>query len=234
VPVIQKGLQISPDLWYTYACYDAYTPALMSNPPKFLGQYPKSAITQWTYTKMIADPILNPKGSWPFSLRPPAGTNHSVGLLHQGSHWDVERQWWGKSDKSDKAFGGTYSLVSDLIQQTCQRAIEDKSEGLQIVGQIGVASPQNELNYLALEAFSWNPQLDYQSWIDRDLAPLYGGPKQSRRYYELVSSLTKQPQEIASDLREAQQYLAKTTDPRQARRWNNLIAELRRRQALTQ
>lgn len=62
--------------------------------------------------------------------------------------------------------GGTYSLVSNLIQQTRHRAIDDQSEGLQIMGQIGAASPQNELNYLALEAFSWNPQLDYQTWID--------------------------------------------------------------------
>ena len=232
VPVIQRGLTIHSELWYSYACYDSYNSALMSSPPKFLGQYPKSAITQWTYTKMIADPILNPAGSWPRSLRPPAGTNHSVGLLHQGSHWDVRRQWWGESDKSDKAFGGTYSLVSDLIQQTCQRAIEDQSEGLQIVGQIGAASPQNELNYLALEAFSWNPQLDYQTWIDQELAPLYGGPKLSRRYYEIVSSITKDPLDIANHLREAEQNRAKAADPRQAWRWGNLLAELRRRQAL--
>ena len=232
VPVIEKGLSIHPSLWFTYACYDAYNAALMSSPPKFLTQYPKAAVTQWTYTKMIADPILNPAGSWPLSVRPPHGTMHSVGLLHQGSHWDVKRQWWGESAPSDVAFGGTYSLVSDLIQQTCRRAIEDQSEGLQIVGQIGVASPQNELNYLALEAFSWNPQLDYATWIDRELAPLYGGPRLSRRFYELVSSTTTQAKQIASDLEEAEQVLAKIYDPRQARRWKNLIAELRRREAL--
>ena len=232
VPVIQTGLKISPDLWYTYACYDAYHPAMISNPPKFLTQYPKASITQWTYTKMIADPILNPAGSWPLSLRPPVGTNHSVGLLHQGSHWDVKRQWWGESDKSPVAFGGTYSLVCDLIQQTCRRAVEDQSEGLQIIGQIGIASPQNELNYLALEAFSWNPQLDYNAWIDVELAPLFGGPNLSRRYFELISSTTKQPQGIANDLEEAQQILARITDSRQARRWMKLVSELRRRAAI--
>ena len=232
VPVIERGLKINPELWYSYACYDGYDAARMSQPPRFLAQYPKAAITQWTYTKMIADPILNPAGSWPLSLRPPAGTNRSIGLLHQGSHWDVKRQRWGESAKSAVAFGGTYSLISDLIQQTCHRAIADQSEGLQIVGQIGAASPQNELNYLALEAFSWNPQLDYQTWIDQELAPLYGGPKLSRRYFELVSNITKDPQEIASDLREAQQHHAKIADSRQARRWANLISELRRRQAL--
>jgi hypothetical protein len=232
--VIQTGVKIRPDLWYTYACYDAYHPAMMANPPKFLAQYPKGSITQWTYTKMIADPILNPAGSWPSSLRPPVGTTHSVGLLHQGSHWDVKRQWWGESDKSDVAFGGTYSLICDLIQQTCRRAALDRSEGLQIVGQIGYASPQNELNYLALEAFSWNPQLDYKTWIDQELAPLYGGPKLSRRYFELVSSTTKQSHDIARDLDEAQQILAEITDSRQARRWTNLVLELRRRQALIQ
>lgn len=233
VPVIETGLKISPDLWYTYASYDGYNSALASNPPRFLAQYPKAAITQWTYSRMIADPILNPAGSWPASLRPPVGTNHSVGLLHQGSHWDVKRQWWGESDKSAVAFGGTYSLVCDLIQQACRRAFEDQSEGLEIVGQIGVASPQNELNYLALEAFSWYPQLDYETWIDHELAPLYGGPKLSRRFFELVSSTTKQPQEIASHLSEAQQVLARLSDPRHARRWANLISELRRRQSLT-
>lgn len=99
--------------------------------------------------------------------------------------------------------GGTYSLVSNLIQQTRHRAIDDQSEGLQIMGQIGVASPQNELNYLALEAFSWNPQLDYQTWIDQELAPLYRGPMLSQRYYDIVSSVTKDPQDIANHRHEA-------------------------------
>lgn len=232
VPVIETGASINPDLWFTYACYDAYDLAMLSNPPKFLGQYPRIAITQWTYTKMIADPILNPEGSWPRELHAPAGTQHSVGLLHQGSHWDVKRQWWGKSAESENAFGGTYSLVSDLIQQTCQRATQDQSEGIQIVGQIGAASPQNELNYLALEAFSWNPRLDYRTWIDRELAPLYGGPDLSRSFYEIVSNDTQDAPRIARDLRLAQQTLAKLADPRQARRWSNLVLELRRRQAL--
>jgi hypothetical protein len=232
VPVIERGLKINPELWYSYACYDGYTSELMSHPPKFLAKYPPEAITQWTYTKMIADPILNPADSWPLNLRPPTGTKHSIGLLHQGSHWDVKRQWWGESAKSDVAFGGTYSLITDLIRQACHRAIKDQSEGLQIIGQIGPASPQNELNYLALEAFSWNPHLDHQTWIDRELAPLLGGPKLSRRYFELVSNVTTNPQEIASNLQEAQQTLTHFTDSRQARRWSNLVAELRRRQAL--
>jgi hypothetical protein len=119
-----------------------------------------------------------------------------------------------------------------LIQQTCQRAIADESEGLEIVGQIGPTSPQNELNYLALEAFSWDPTLDYQTWIDRDLAPLYGGPELLRRYYELVSDITRRPEQIEGDLQEARQVIAILRDRRQARRWTNLTVELQRRHGL--
>ncbi|MBS0262814.1 MAG: hypothetical protein JSS02_12745 [Planctomycetes bacterium] len=234
VPVIEVGLKINPDLWYTYACYDGYHADMASCPPRFLAQYPEPAITQWTYTKMIADPLLNPAGSWPLSLHPPPGTKHSVGFLHQGSHWDVKRQWWGESAQSAVAFGGTYSLICDLIQQTCRRAHADQSEGLQIVGQIGIASPQNELNYLAFEAFTWNPQLEFATWVDQELAPLYGGPRLSRRYFELVSHTTQDPHDLAKQVTEAQQIHARITDSRQARRWANLVAELKRRQALIQ
>lgn len=232
VPVIQRGSKINPDLWYAYACYDSYDDAKMSSPPKFLSQYPQYAITQWTYTKMIADPILNPTGSWPLALRAPAGTNHSVGLLHQGSHWDVQRQWWGASAKSDNAFGGTYSLVTDLIQQTCQRAILDKSEGLQIVGQIGVASPQNELNYLAFEEFTWHPTETLDGWLTKRLPPLYGGVEKARRFFALVSDTTTDPTIIAKSHKEAEAAATSLTDPRQVRRWRNLALELSRRLAL--
>lgn len=232
VPVIQHGLKINPGLWYPYACYDSYDDVKMSSPPKFLSQYPKAAITQWTYTKMLADPILNPKGSWPLTLRAPVGTNQSIGLLHQGSHWDVKRQWWGASAKSNNAFGGTYSLVIDLIQQACQRAIKDKSEGIQIVGQIGAASPQNELNYLAFSEFTWHPEQTLEGWITKRLSRLYGGVNEARRFLALVSDTTTDPNIIAKARKEAETITAVLAEPRQARRWRNLELELSRRLAL--
>ena len=123
-------------------------------------------------------------------------------------------------------------MVTDLIQQTCQRAILDKSEGLQIVGQIGVASPQNELNYLAFEEFTWHPTETLEGWKSKRLPPLYGGVEKARRFLALVSDTTTDPTIIAKAHKEAETTATALTDPRQVRRWRNLALELSRRLAL--
>jgi hypothetical protein len=222
VPVMRVGMKINPDLWFTYSPYWGYNQEMMASPPKFLSQYPEAAIVQWTYSGMVGGGL---EKTWPPSLKPPAGAKHSIGLLHQGSYWFGPRQWWGSP-------GQTYALVADIIRIACARAIDDKSEGLEIVGQIGSSSPANELNYLAFEAFTWNPRLSLDAWIDDRLAPLYGGSKRARRFYELAGDDTVVAQRLENAVQEAREIAQALSDPRQQRRWNNLVRELKRRQAL--
>lgn len=222
VPLIEAGLRIRPDLWFTYSPYWGYNREMMANPPKFLSQYPEEAIVQWTYSGMVGDPI---EKSWPSSLKPPRGAKHSIGLLHQGSYWSGPRQWWGSP-------GQTYALIADLIRITCARAGDDASEGLEIVGQIGSASPQNELNYLALESFTWNPKLSMKDWMEHRLAPIYGGPDLAGRFYELAGDETKEAGPVEAAAKEARGVADRLKDPRQVRRWLNLSRELARRHAL--
>jgi hypothetical protein len=222
VPVIETGHAINPDLWYTYSPYWGYRKEMMAHPPKFLKQYPDYAIVQWTYTGMVAGPI---EKSWPADLKPPEGARHSIGLLHQGSYWYAPKQWWGSP-------GQTYALVPDIIQRACARAIDDASEGLEIIGQIGPVSPQNELNYLAFEEFTWHPKLAKEQWIEKRLAPVYGDPTLARRFLQLVGDETTSRESIDAARTEAGQIAARLTDPRQVRRWNDLARELARRRAL--
>ncbi len=217
VPVVNAAHKINPDLWMTYSPYDGYRKEMMSAPPRFLKQFPPDAITQWTYTGMVAT-----ENGWPDDLKPPPGAKHSIGLLHQGSFWDGPKQWWGSP-------GQTYALVPEIIQKACARAIKDESEGLEIVGQIGIASPQNELNYLAFEEFTWHPQQTMEGWIANRLPPLYGGVEKARRFIAIVSDATTDSDAIAQGQKEAEATASALTDPRQARRWSNLAMELSRR-----
>jgi len=221
LPVIETGHGINPDLWYTYSPYWGYKKEMMAQPPRFLKQYPEYAIVQWTYSGMVSDPTKN----WPADLKPPAGAKHSIGLLHQGSYWFGPRQWWNSP-------GQTYALIPDIIQQTCSRAIDDGSEGLEIVGQIGSASPQNDLNYLAFEEFTWHPKATMEQWVEKRLAVLYGDAKLAKRFLQLVGDETTSPEAIEAARTEADQIAARLTDPRQTRRWGNLAKELARRAAL--
>lgn len=220
VPVVKTAHAINPDLWITYSPYNGYRKEMMADPPRFLKQYPPYAITQWTYTGMAETPA-----NWPSDLKPPAGDEHAIGLLHQGSFWAGPTQWWGSP-------GQTYALVTDVIQRACARAIEDRSEGLEIVAQIGSVSPQNELNYLAFEEFTWHPKETVDEWIAKRLPPLYGGVERARRFYALVSDTTTDADVIEKARQEAEATAKTLTDPRQAQRWRNLATELSRRHAL--
>lgn len=220
VPVAKAARAVDPTLWITYSPYHGYTKQMMAKPPRFLKQYPPNAITQWTYTGMVAN-----EKNWPADLKPPAGTRSSIGLLHQGSFWDGPKQWWGSP-------GQTYALVPEVIQRACARAIKDDSEGLEVVGQVGPASPQNELNYLAFAEFAWHPTETVDGWVTKRLPPLYGGVEKARRFVALVSDATTDAATIAKAQKEAEATAAGLPDPRQARRWRNLGRELARRQAL--
>ncbi len=220
LPVIETGLRINPSIWFTYSPYWGYNREMMENPPSFLRQYPEQAIVQWTYSGMIGSPA-----GWPADLKPPVGATHSIGLLHQGSYWSQPRQWWGSP-------GQTYALIPDIIQQTCARAIEDASEGVVIVGQVGAASPQNDLNYLAFEDFTWNPRLSWDDWFANRLPAIYGSEQLARRFYELAGDETQSIEALESAREEALELATELEDPRQIRRWKNLAEELRRRLAL--
>ena len=220
VPVVETGHAINPDLWFTYSPYWGYNKDMMANPPKFLKQYPDYSIVQWTYTGMMMDP-----NNWPADLKAPAGAQHSIGLLHQGSYWHTPSTWWASP-------GASYALIAELIQRTCKRANQDGSEGLEIVGHYGPASPQNELNYLAFEAFTWNPNLTLDQWFDNKLPNIYGSSALARQYYSLLSSATTDSEQLQKDINTAKEVAQKLTDARQAKRWNSLVRELSRRHAL--
>ena len=61
IPIIEVGCEISAQAWFTYATYTGFSPGQLwqSTPkehvrtcvPRFVQQYPESAVCQWTYTE---------------------------------------------------------------------------------------------------------------------------------------------------------------------------------------
>lgn len=244
LPIIEEARKAKPDAWMTYATYTGFHPnglwantdrsLVRSTAPRFVARYPESAICQWTFTGMVAEwgrrPEAEVRAKWPRGLRSPI--KHAIGLLHQGSSDVGSELWWTRSAR-DNNTGERFVEISELIRYTCQRCAEEGLEGVEITGEVGDGSPANELNYLALEEFSWHPHRPMREFVRSRLANLYGGPEEAERYVSLVrtsepsvAGLLKQTG-LACEISRNRQFNA-----RQRRRWENLASDLARRASL--
>jgi hypothetical protein len=245
MPVIEAARKLRADPWMTYATYTGFNPEEMwkhtdpslirSKIPRFVAQYPETAICQWTFTSMVKgwgeEPENEVRQRWPRGLRPP--TKHSIGLLHQGSQWYRQtKEWWTRSPRGNNT-GQRYVDISELIRYTCERCAQEGLEGLEILGEVSDASPANEVNYLAFEEFTWHPRTSMEEFVRGRLAPVYGGEKEARRFLELVRSNDQSAANLVRDMQfAAEMAQSRQMNARQRRRWANLRAELARRISL--
>jgi hypothetical protein len=230
-PIIEVAQRLRPNAWMTFATYVGFREATLRGlkdspqyPPKFLAQYPPNSICQWTFTGM-ATPELWPSGEKP----PTAAFADHIGLLHHGSLWgapvEAARWWTGP--------GAMLDDCSTVIQFVCGRVKSCGLPGLVIKGQTGVASPANELNYLAFEYFSWHPDRTYEQFLDDRLTACYGGTDRARLFLKLLRNTTKVVGQIETDRQTAAGMAAASDlDLRQRARWRNLADELTRRLSL--
>ena len=232
-PILEVARHRRPDGWMTFATYVGFTEATARNigktsvyPPKFVNQTLDNAICQWTLTGMTTP------ATWPAEVRPPASLfQDQIGLLHHGSLWgspvDAAR-WWA-------APGAWADEYSTLLPFVCGRIAQAKLGGLVITGQNGNQFPAHELNYVALEYFSWHPERTYEQFQHDRLELCYGGAERAALFLQLLRNTSKIPADIETfRLRAQQTSEAKDLDIRQRARWVNLTAELARRQKLAE
>ena len=193
-PVLDVAKHRRPDGWMTFATYVGFTEATARNigrnsvyPPKFVNQTPDNAICQWTITSMTTP------ATWPAEARPPAARfQDQIGLLHHGSLWGSPvdpARWWA-------APGAWADEYSALLPFVCGRIAQAKLGGLVITGQNGNQFPAHELNYLALEYFSWHPERTYEQFQHDRLEPCYGGAERASLFLRLLRSTVKTPGDI--------------------------------------
>lgn len=230
-PILEVAERMRPDGWMTFATYVGFSEAAARRagkqavyPPKFVDQVPPNAICQWTFTGMTT------AQSWPQGLRPPKGKyKDQIGLLHLGSLWGApvdEARWW----TAPAAWNDEYSNVLPFV---CQRAADSQFGGLAITGQNGDQCPAHELNFVALEYFSWHPERSYEQFHRDRLAVLYGGSDHATTFLKLLRNTSKSPEALVTLKSQALELAGSTAlDLRQRARWKNLAGEMARREKL--
>lgn len=232
-PILEVAQSLRPDGWMTFATYTGFTEerARLAGPqavypPRFLNQMPENGICQWTFTGMTTP------DSWPAGARSPESNFQAeIGLLHHGSVWgspmDADR-WWG-------APGAWNDDYSQLLPFICSRTADANLGGLVITGQSGDQCPAHELNYIAMEYFTWHPERTYEQFHQDRLVPCYGGDERAALFLQLLNNTTRDPLVIDAASAQARTISeAADLDVRQRARWLNLAEELAYRAQLAQ
>jgi hypothetical protein len=205
---LQTMRRLAPKAWLSYATYTGYDAAMMATPPKFLEMIPEDAVCQWTLTSMAR--------KWPSDVRPMA--KHNLGYLH----------WCNRSTHTEDDF------YLPSVREICRNAASAGFEGLDTYGELAAERPNVELCYLAWEAFLWNPDLSIDEFVDRRLAPLYGGVDPARTLLKIIPFVqTKKQRDDPQRLAEARRLAVaarETSSPEGRSRWDRLIAYLDRQQ----
>ena len=95
-------------------------------------------------------------------------------------------------------------------------------DGLTVWGEPSPYNTATELSYLAFSRFAWDTSLSWDTWIDRDLAPLLGGSAAARRYLEMLDAIDppRRPDIVAlRPLQDEALDAARQLDDDAARRW---------------
>lgn len=242
VPIIEVASKINPKAWFPYATYTGFTKTgiwartpkdqVRTQVPRFVNQYPEQAICQWTLTGMVSKPgqAKPDPALWPRGVRPP--TQNSIGLIHQGSVVWKGSHWWSATSWGNDT-GGRYDEVVDIVHYTAQRCKEEGLQGMEMMGEVSPTSPQNELNYLALEEFSWHPDRSMNEFIETRLSRFYGGRRLAKQFVTLVISDENDPKALIRHYGHAQEVAAdRALSTQQRERWGNLAREIARRLSL--
>jgi hypothetical protein len=232
-PILEVARQMRPDGWMTFATYVGFTREAARNvgkdsvyPPRFVDQVPDNAICQWTLTGMTTP------NAWPVGAVPPTSRfKDHIGLLHHGSVWGApadSARWWATP-------GAWADEYSSLLPFVCDRVASSKLGGLVITGQNGNHLPAHELNYLALEYFSWHPDRTYEQFVADRLLPSYGGAERAKLFLSLLRDTSSSASSIKA-LRSQAIAVSKAADldVRQRSRWIDLAGELARREKLAE
>lgn len=95
-------------------------------------------------------------------------------------------QWNGDERSERYAFNGrAFSEMAALCSRTGM-------DGLTVWGEPSPYHASVELSYLAFARFSWSPTLNWDDFLDRDLAPRLGGSDAAREFVSIAEELDTQ------------------------------------------
>lgn len=156
-PILEAVRRHRPDAWITYATYQ---------PPwwqrqedaHLLQEIPEDAIAQWNIEFQVNSDVAPP-------------VKHNVGLVHAGGwsyHVSAFPSRWG--------FTQYRCFYPDLepVRRFALNQQRMRMDGF-VVGNVGSADmPDNEIAYIALLAFTAEPEMTVEQFSQRYLARLYG------------------------------------------------------------
>lgn len=89
-----------------------------------------------------------------------------------------------------------------------------------------------ELSYLAFARFGWQPDLDWQTFLTNDVAPLLGGPDAANAFIAIAEEIDANQKLSATRLetlhKQTMKWFGETSDD-VARRWLSLSEQISRR-----
>ena len=168
-PVVRAAHDCAEDAWLLYFTYRSFTREMMASPPKFVQTIPDYAMCVWTIdrTRICAEfPCLALDETRYREAISPAKRN--LGFCPYGSSF--------LRDESE-------NYVTQ-IKKASQMARSTGLEGLLMYGEFW--DEANRINYLALKAFSENPDLSLGDFVSDFLPCLCAGKKPPK---ELVEKL---------------------------------------------
>jgi hypothetical protein len=165
--VMNEIHRVAPETLASYVIYGGFTPEMQARLPEHVRKAPDYAICQWTLTKMLEPLHARPGGwkgadPWPEGLKPPS--RHSLGYLHWNAYYM----------KDQKGF------LVDAYREAARKAYRHGFEGLDSYGEESPEFPNIELNYLAFSEFTYNPEMTEEEFLQKRVAPLYGGEAAGR------------------------------------------------------
>ncbi len=106
-------------------------------------------------------------------------------------------------------------------------------KGLTVWGEPSDYNGATEISYLAFARFGWNPELTWDDFVARDVAPLFGGAQAAQRFIAITEEIDAEarlsPQRLEELMEEVVRALSKSA-PEPRRRWLSLADRIGRRQ----
>jgi hypothetical protein len=132
---------------------------------------------------------------------------------------------WNGDERSER-----YALNARVFGDMARLCADRGMHGLTVWGEPSPYEATVELSYLAFARFTWDPTLTWEAFLDRDAAPLLGGPEAARRFVAIAEELDahqRLPVERLNGLRRAA--AEHRSDDEAGRRWLTLEDRIARR-----
>ncbi|MBN9242288.1 MAG: hypothetical protein J0I98_05790 [Mesorhizobium sp.] len=105
-------------------------------------------------------------------------------------------------------------------------------QGLTVWGEPSDYNAATEISYLAFARFGWEPELTWDAFVARDVAPLFGGADQAKRFIAIAEEIDAKaalPPERLDELLDETVAALSTATPEPRRRWLSLADRIGRR-----